>query len=36
MSDLDLNAVKKLRLSDIKKYWRHAGQVEIKLDWLHN
>ena len=36
MSNIDLDAVKKLGLTDIKKYWRRAVQVEIELDWLHD
>ncbi len=23
-------------LTGVKKYWRQASQVEIKLDWLHD
>ncbi len=36
MNNVDLDIVKELRLTSIKKYKRHAGQVEIELDWLHN
>ncbi len=36
MSDADLDAAKELGLTGIKKYWRHAGQVEIELDWLYD
>ena len=36
MSDVDLDIAKKLGLSDIKKYWRCASQVEIELDGLHD
>ena len=36
MSDADPDAAKELRLTGIKKYWRRVGQVEIKLDWLHD
>ena len=35
MSNSDLDAAKKLGLTGIKKYWKCARQVEIKLDWLH-
>ena len=36
MTNANMDAAKKLGLNDIKKYWRRAGKVEIKLDWLHN
>ena len=36
MSNVDIDAAKKMRLTRIKNYWRHAGQVEIELDWLHD
>lgn len=36
ISNVDLDAAKELRLSDIKKYWRHAWQVKLELDCLHN
>ena len=36
ISNADLDAAKELELTSINKYWRRAGQVEIKLDWLHN
>ena len=36
MSDVDLDVAKKLGLTGIKKYWKHAGQVEIKQDWSHD
>ena len=36
MSDVNLDIAKKLELTGIKKYWRYTGQVEIKLDWLHD
>lgn len=32
MSDADLNTTKELGLTGIKKYYRYAGQVKIKLD----
>lgn len=32
MNNVNLNAVKKLRLSDIKKYWGHIDQIKKKLD----
>ena len=36
MSNVDLDVAKKLGLTDIKKFWRHAGYVEIVLDWLYD
>ena len=36
MSNADLDTAKKLELTSIKKYWRRARQVEIKLNWLYN
>ena len=36
MSNADMDAAKKLGQTGIKKYWRRAGQVEMKLDWLHD
>ena len=36
MSNADLDAAKKLRLTSIKKYWKYADQVEMELDWLHD
>ncbi len=36
ISVVDLDAVKELGLTGIKKYWRRAGQVEMELDWLHD
>ena len=35
MSDANLDIAKKLGLTDIKKYWRCASQVEIELEELH-
>lgn len=32
MSNPDLDIAKKLELTGVKKYWRHAGQVEMELD----
>ena len=32
MSNADLDTAKKLGLTGIKKYWRHAGSVEMELD----
>ena len=34
ISNADLDAAKKLGLTGIKKHWKHAGQVKLKLDWL--
>ncbi len=31
-----MDAAKELELTRVKKYWRQAGQVEMKLDWLHD
>ena len=36
MSDANLDVTKKLGLTSIKKYWRYAGHVKMKLDWLHD
>lgn len=36
MSNTDINAAKKLGLTQIKKYQKCAGQVAIKLDQLYN
>lgn len=36
MSNTNLDAAKKWRLTGIKKYWRCAGQGEIELDWLYD
>ena len=36
MSNANIDAVKELGLTGIKKYQRRAGQVEIEFDWLHN
>lgn len=32
MSNPDMDSAKKLGLIGVKKYWKHAGQVEIELD----
>ena len=36
MSNANMDAAKKLGLTDIKKYRRRAGQVERELDWLYD
>ena len=36
ISNANLDVVKELELIGIKKYWRHASQVEMEIDWLHN
>ena len=36
INDADLDVVKELRQTNIKKYWRRARLVEIKPDWLHD
>ncbi len=36
MSNVDMDLAKELGLTGVKKYWRQAGQVEMKLDWLHD
>lgn len=36
INNADLNIVKELELTGIKKYERRASQDEIKLDWLHD
>ena len=33
MNNANLDVTKELGLTDIKKYWRRAGQVEKKVDW---
>lgn len=36
MKNIDLDTIKELKLTGIKKYQRRAGQVKIKLDWLYD
>lgn len=36
MSNVNIDAAKKLELTEIKKYWRYTSQVEIELDWLYD
>ena len=36
ISNANLEPAKILGLTGIKKYWRRAEQVEIKLDWLYD
>ena len=36
MNNANINAAKKLGVTGIKKYWSHAGQGEIELDWLYD
>ena len=36
ISNVNLDAAKKLGPNGIQKYWKRAGQVEIELDWLYN
>ena len=36
MSNVDIDIVKKLEQTGVKKYWRRTSQVKIKLDWLHD
>ena len=36
MSNTNLDAAQERELTDIKKYQRQAGQVKMKLDWLHD
>ena len=36
ISNVDMDAAKKLELTKMKKYWRHAGQVPMELGWLHD
>ena len=31
-----MDVAKKLRLTGVKKYKTRAGQVEMKLNWLHD
>ena len=31
-----MDVAKELGLTGIKKYWKRIGQVEIKIDWLHD
>lgn len=35
INNADLDAARELGLTGIIKYQRHAGQVEMKLDWLY-
>lgn len=32
ISNIDVDAAKKLGLTGVKKYWRYADQVEMELD----
>ena len=36
MSNFDMDTIKKLGQTSIKKYWRRVAQVEIELDWLYD
>lgn len=36
MSNTDFDIAKKLELTKVKKYWQHASQIEIELDWLYH
>lgn len=36
MKNADLDAANKLELSGIKKSQRYAGQIKLKLNYLHN
>lgn len=36
VSNADLEKANRLKLTDIKKYWRHIGKVQMELDWLYN
>ena len=36
MSIADMEAAKELGLTGVKNYWRRAGKVEMKLDWLYD
>ena len=36
MSKADMEVAKELGLTRVKNYWRHAGQVEMELDWRHD
>ncbi len=35
ISDIDINIARDLGLTDIKKYWRYASQIQAKVDWLY-
>lgn len=36
MSNVDLDAAKKQRLTSIKKYWKCTGQIKLELDYLYD
>ena len=36
MSNVDMYAANKLRLTADKKYWKRADQFEIELSWLYD
>lgn len=36
MSNVDLDIGKKLRQTNIKKYWKYTSQVKMELDWLYD
>ena len=36
ISNADIDAAKKLRLTRVKKFWTRAGPVEIDLHGLHD
>lgn len=36
ISNIDLDLAQKLAFITIKKYQKFVGQVEIKLNWLHD
>lgn len=36
MSNTNINVIKKLELTRVKKYQRYVGQVKMELDWLYD
>lgn len=36
INNVDLDEANELKLRAIKKYWKHADQVQIEPDWLYN
>ena len=35
ISNADMDVAGDLGLTGMKKYWKHAGQIQNKVDWLH-
>lgn len=35
INNADINVARDLRLTNIKKYWRYASQIQAKINWLY-